>query len=144
GETGVGKELVAESLHDCSPRSAGPFEILDCGAIPPNLIESQLFGHERGAFTGAERAYAGVFERAHGGTVFLDEIGELPLDMQPKLLRGLESREVRRLGGTRTLPVDIRVVAAPNRDLGVEVNRGRFREDLYYRLAVARVHVPPL
>jgi transcriptional regulator with GAF, ATPase, and Fis domain len=118
--------------------------VLDCGSIPPNLIESELFGHERGAFTGATSSYAGAFERAHGGTVFLDEIGELPLGMQPKLLRVLERKEVRRVGGTKTLEVDLRVVAATNRDLGVEVNRGRFREDLYYRLAVARVHVPPL
>ncbi|HLL24653.1 MAG TPA: sigma 54-interacting transcriptional regulator, partial [Kofleriaceae bacterium] len=144
GETGVGKELVAEALHDHSPRAKGPFVVLDCGSIPPNLIESELFGHERGAFTGATSSYAGAFERAHGGTVFLDEIGELPLPMQPKLLRVLERKEVRRVGGSKTLEVDLRVVAATNRDLGVEVNRGRFREDLYYRLAVARVHVPPL
>ena len=144
GETGVGKELVAEALHDHSPRANGPFVVLDCGSIPPNLIESELFGHERGAFTGATASYAGAFERAHGGTVFLDEIGELPLGMQPKLLRVLERKEVRRVGGAKTLEVDLRVVAATNRDLGVEVNRGRFREDLYYRLAVARVHVPPL
>ena len=144
GETGSGKELVAESLHEFSPRAAGPFVVLDCGSIPQNLIESELFGHERGAFTGAVSSYAGAFERAHKGTLFLDEIGELPLAMQPKLLRALERREVRRIGGTRTIQVDIRVVAATNRDLGVEVNRGRFREDLYYRLAVARVHVPPL
>ncbi|WP_428261721.1 sigma 54-interacting transcriptional regulator [Haliangium sp.] len=144
GETGVGKELVAESLHEYSPRQSGPFEVLDCGAIPENLIESQLFGHEKGAFTGATNAHPGVFERAHKGTVFLDEIGELPLGMQPKLLRVLERRQVRRVGGTRTIDVDLRVVAATNRDLSVEVNRGRFREDLYYRLAVARVQVPPL
>jgi DNA-binding NtrC family response regulator len=144
GETGVGKELVAEALHDNSPREKGPFVVLDCGSIPPNLIESELFGHERGAFTGATNSYAGAFERAHGGTVFLDEIGELPLGMQPKLLRVLERKEVRRVGGTKTIEVDLRVVAATNRDLGVEVNRGRFREDLFYRLAVARVHVPPL
>jgi len=144
GETGAGKELVAEALHDHSLREKGPFVVLDCGSIPPNLIESELFGHERGAFTGATNSYAGAFERAHGGTVFLDEIGELPLAMQPKLLRVLERKEVRRVGGTKTLEVDLRVVAATNRDLGVEVNRGRFREDLYYRLAVARVHVPPL
>jgi len=144
GETGVGKELVAEALHDHSPREKGAFVVLDCGSIPPNLIESELFGHERGAFTGATNSYAGAFERAHGGTVFLDEIGELPLAMQPKLLRVLERKEVRRVGGSKTLEVDLRVVAATNRDLGVEVNRGRFREDLYYRLAVARVHVPPL
>jgi len=144
GETGVGKELVAESLHEHSPRASGPFVVLDCGSIPQNLIESELFGHERGSFTGAINAYAGAFERAHRGTMFLDEIGELPLAMQPKLLRSLERKEVRRIGGTKTIQVDIRVVAATNRDLGVEVNRGRFREDLYYRLAVARVHVPPL
>lgn len=144
GETGVGKELVAESLHDYSPRKKGPFVVLDCGSIPQNLIESELFGHERGSFTGATSAYAGAFERAHGGTVFLDEIGELPIEMQPKLLRVLERHEVRRIGGSKIINVDIRVVAATNRDLGVEVNRGRFREDLYYRLAVARVHVPAL
>jgi len=146
GETGAGKELVAEALHDHSPRAKnnGPFVVLDCGSIPPNLIESELFGHERGAFTGATNSYAGAFERAHQGTVFLDEIGELPLAMQPKLLRVLERKEVRRVGGTKTIEVDVRIVAATNRDLGVEVNRGRFREDLYYRLAVARVHVPPL
>jgi DNA-binding NtrC family response regulator len=144
GETGVGKELVAESLHEYSPRQSGPFEVLDCSAIPENLIESQLFGHERGAFTGATNTFSGVFERAHRGTVFLDEIGELPLGMQPKLLRVLERRQVRRVGGSRTIDVDMRVIAATNRDLGVEVGRGRFREDLYYRLAVARVHVPPL
>jgi DNA-binding NtrC family response regulator len=144
GETGAGKELVAEALHDHSPRKDGPFVVLDCGSIPPNLIESELFGHERGAFTGATASYAGAFERAHGGTVFLDEIGELPLAMQPKLLRVLERKEVRRVGGAKTIEVDVRIVAATNRDLGVEVNRGRFREDLYYRLAVARVHVPPL
>ncbi len=144
GETGVGKELVAEAMHEMSPRSKGPFVVLDCGSIPQNLIESELFGHERGAFTGAQSAHAGVFERADGGVVFLDEIGELPLSMQPKLLRALERKEVRRIGGSKMINVDIRVVAATNRDLGVEVNRGRFREDLYYRLAVARVHVPPL
>ncbi len=144
GETGVGKELVADALHEYSVRSAGPFVVLDCGSIPQNLIESELFGHERGAFTGATNAYAGAFERADGGTVFLDEIGELPLEMQPKLLRVLERHEVRRIGGSKIISVDMRVLAASNRDLGVEVNRGRFREDLYYRLAVARVHVPPL
>ncbi|MFT3692536.1 MAG: sigma 54-interacting transcriptional regulator [Kofleriaceae bacterium] len=144
GETGAGKELVAEALHENSGRAKGPFVVLDCGSIPPNLIESELFGHERGAFTGATGSYAGAFERANGGTVFLDEIGELPLAMQPKLLRVLERKEVRRVGGTKTIEVDVRIVAATNRDLGVEVNRGRFREDLYYRLAVARIHVPPL
>jgi DNA-binding NtrC family response regulator len=144
GETGTGKELVAEAVHEHSPRASGPFVVLDCGAIPPNLVESELFGHERGAFTGATSSYIGAFERADGGTVFLDEIGELPLDLQPKLLRVLERKEVRKIGGSKTITVDIRVVAATNRDLGVEVNKGRFREDLYYRLAVARVHVPAL
>ncbi len=144
GETGVGKELVAEALHEYSERVSGPFVVLDCGSIPQNLIESELFGHERGSFTGATSAYAGAFERADGGTVFLDEIGELPIEMQPKLLRVLERHEVRRIGGSKIVNVDMRVVAATNRDLGVEVNRGRFREDLYYRLAVARIHVPPV
>jgi DNA-binding NtrC family response regulator len=144
GETGTGKELVAEALHEHSPRSAGPFVVVDCGSIPANLIESDLFGHEKGAFTGATSHRVGAFERASGGTIFIDEIGELPLELQPKLLRVLEQREVRRVGGGRTIPVDIRVIAATNRDLAVEVNHGRFREDLYYRLAVARVHVPPL
>ncbi|MBI4510876.1 MAG: sigma 54-dependent Fis family transcriptional regulator [Deltaproteobacteria bacterium] len=144
GETGTGKELVAEALHEQSPRTAGAFVVLDCGAIPANLVESELFGHERGAFTGAVTSYAGAFERAHGGTLFLDEVGELPLDLQPKLLRVLERKEIRRVGGSKPIITDIRVVAATNRDLAVEVNRGRFREDLYYRLAVAHVHVPPL
>jgi DNA-binding NtrC family response regulator len=144
GETGTGKELVAEAVHDLSPRAGKPFVVLDCGAIPLNLVESELFGHERGAFTGAATAYAGAFERAHGGTIFLDEIGELPLDLQPKLLRVLERREVRRVGGSKMVATDIRVVAATNRDLAVEVNRGRFREDLYYRLAVAHLRVPAL
>ena len=144
GETGTGKELVAEALHEHSPRKSGPFVVLDCGAIPANLMESETFGHERGAFTGATAAHAGAFERAHGGTLFLDEIGELPLEMQPKLLRALERKEIRRVGGAKMLQVNIRVVAATNRDLAVEVNKGRFREDLYYRLAVAHLAVPPL
>jgi DNA-binding NtrC family response regulator len=144
GETGTGKELVAEALHQASPRASGPLVVVDCGAIPRTLIESELFGFERGAFTGADRAVAGAFERAHGGTVFLDEIGELPLDLQPKLLRALERKEVKRLGAPTPLRADVRVVAATNRDLAVEVNKGTFREDLYYRLAVACVHLPPL
>src|SRR5499426_4296884 len=114
GETGVGKELVAEALHDHSTREKGPFVVLDCGSIPPNLIESELFGHERGAFTGATNSYAGAFERAHGGTVFLDELGELRMDLQPKLLRVLENREVRRVGGNDVIEVDCRVIAATN------------------------------
>jgi transcriptional regulator with GAF, ATPase, and Fis domain len=144
GETGTGKELVAEALHEHSARRGKPFVVLDCGAIPANLMESETFGHERGAFTGATAAHAGAFERAEGGTLFLDEIGELPLEMQPKLLRALERKEIRRVGGSKVLRVNIRVVAATNRDLAVEVNKGRFREDLYYRLAVAHVSVPPL
>jgi DNA-binding NtrC family response regulator len=144
GETGTGKELVAEALHEQSARKSGPFVVLDCGAIPANLMESEAFGHERGAFTGATSAHAGAFERADGGTLFLDEIGELPLEMQPKLLRALERKEFRRVGGQKMLRANIRVVAATNRDLLVEVNKGRFREDLYYRLAVAHVAVPPL
>jgi two-component system, NtrC family, response regulator GlrR len=144
GETGTGKELVAEAVHRRSRRAGGPFNVLDCSAIPEQLFEDQLFGHETGAFTGASKQTAGVFEASHGGTVFLDEIGELPLDMQSKLLRVLESRQVRRIGSNRMIRCDVRIVAATNRDLAVEVNRGSFRQDLYYRLAVAKVVVPPL
>jgi DNA-binding NtrC family response regulator len=144
GETGAGKELVAEALHELSGRARGPFVVLDCGAIPDNLVESELFGHEKGAFTGATSAHAGAFERAAGGTLFLDEIGELPIELQPKLLRVLERREIRRVGGAKVIATDVRIVAATNRDLAVEVNRARFREDLFYRLAVATLVVPPL
>jgi DNA-binding NtrC family response regulator len=144
GETGTGKELVAEALHRHSPRANGPFLVLDCGAIPANLVESELFGHERGAFTGAVQLRQGIFERAWGGTVFLDEIGELPLQLQSRLLRVLDDREVKRVGGSFHRKVDIRLVAATNRDLAEEVRERRFREDLYYRLAVIRVVVPPL
>jgi transcriptional regulator with GAF, ATPase, and Fis domain len=144
GETGTGKDVVAEAIHVTSPRSAGSFVVLDCGAIAANLIESELFGHDKGAFTGATTTYPGAFERADGGTLFLDEIGELPLELQPKLLGAIERREIRRVGGNAPLRTDIRVIAATNRDLGVEVSRGAFREDLYYRLAVARVAVPTL
>ena len=144
GETGTGKDLAAEALHSESLRSERPFAILDCSAISPNLVESELFGHEQGAFTGATTARAGVFERGNGGTVFLDEIGEMPLELQPKLLRMLESRRVRRIGGDRELDVDVRIVAATNRDLSLQVERGLFREDLYYRLAVIEVVMPPL
>jgi DNA-binding NtrC family response regulator len=144
GETGTGKELVAEALHKSSRRGRGPFVVLDCGAIPDHLIEDQLFGHERGAFTGATAGRAGVFERAHGGTLFLDEIGELPPDAQSKLLRAVETRVVRRIGGSQSIKCDVRLVAATNRDLAVETNRGGFRSDLYYRVAVARIEVPPL
>jgi DNA-binding NtrC family response regulator len=144
GETGTGKERVAEALHLSGRRASKPLVIVDCGSLPPTLIESELFGHERGAFTGAVSQYQGAFERADGGTLFLDEIGELPLDLQPKLLRALESRTVRRLGSGKPIAVDVRVVAASNRDLAIEVNRGQFREDLYYRLAVVSLTVPPL
>jgi transcriptional regulator with GAF, ATPase, and Fis domain len=144
GETGTGKELIAHAVHALGPRKAGPFVIVDCASLPPNLVESELFGHERGAFTGAERARAGAFERAAGGTVFLDEVGELPLAMQPVLLGALERKRIRRVGGDKEIAVDVRVVSASHRDLRAEVNRGTFRADLYYRLAAARVVVPPL
>ena len=144
GETGTGKELVAEALHDGSPRRGGPLVVVDCGAVPLHLFENELFGHERGAFTGASTQAAGAFERAHGGTLFLDEIGELPIALQPVLLRAVESRRVRRIGGSQEIACDVRLIAATNRDLPVEVNRRTFRSDLYYRLAVAHLQVPPL
>jgi DNA-binding NtrC family response regulator len=144
GETGTGKELVAEAIHAASTRAGGPFQVVDCGAIPRTLIESELFGHERGAFTGASDARVGAFEATAGGTLFLDEIGELPLDMQPKLLRALEQRTIRRIGAETSVRLDVRVVAATHRDLRREVNRGAFRSDLFYRLNVVRVCVPPL
>jgi transcriptional regulator with PAS, ATPase and Fis domain len=144
GESGVGKEVLAQALHAHSARADGPFVALDCGAIPPNLIESELFGHERGAFTGADRARIGAFEQAHGGTLFLDELGELSPDLQPKLLRALEAREIRPVGGQRTRRVDVRVIAATNKNLSDGMQRGTFRADLFYRLAVVRVAVPPL
>jgi transcriptional regulator with PAS, ATPase and Fis domain len=144
GETGTGKDLAARSIHDASTRADGPWMVVDCGAISPNLLESELFGHEKGAFTGADKPRAGVFESASGGTIFLDEIGELPLDLQPKLLRVLEQREVRRVGSSQVTPVDVRIIAATNRDLASEVKAGRFRQDLYYRLTVTEVMMPPL
>jgi len=144
GETGTGKELVARAIHSRSQRAKGPFVVIDCGSISKNLIESELFGHEKGAFTGATQARRGAFEMANGGTIFIDEIGELGLEMQPKLLRVLEQREVRRVGGNEVFKVNVRVIAATNRDLASEVQKGRFREDLFYRISVVKIHLPPL
>jgi len=144
GETGVGKELVARALHARSERRAGPFIPVNCSAIAETLIESELFGHEKGAFSGAERLRKGAFEEAHGGTIFLDEVGELPIDLQPKLLRVLELGEVKRVGASRPLLTDVRIVAATHRDLRAAVRAGKFREDLFYRLCVVPITVPPL
>ncbi len=144
GESGTGKELAARAVHELSPRAGKAFEVVDCGGLPPTLIEAELFGHARGAFTGASGDREGAFERAEGGTIFLDELGELPIELQPKLLRVLGEREIRRVGGKKTRRVDVRVVAATNRDLRREVNAGRFRADLFYRLAVIHVRLPPL
>ncbi|RMH44898.1 MAG: FHA domain-containing protein [Deltaproteobacteria bacterium] len=144
GETGVGKDVLARALHAASPRARGPFAVFDCGAVAPNLIESALFGHTKGAFTGAVADRPGVFEAGHGGFVFLDEIAELPVDLQPRLLRVLEERQVRRVGAVDPIAVDVRVVCATNRNLEEEVEAGRFRQDLYFRLTGAVVHIPPL
>jgi transcriptional regulator with GAF, ATPase, and Fis domain len=144
GETGTGKDVLSRSIHEASPRSAAPFIVVDCGAVSYNLIESEFFGHERGAFTGAVQARAGAFESVGKGTLFLDEIGELPLDVQPKLLRVLETGEYRRVGGNRVQFCEARIIAATKRDLKAEVQRGKFREDLYFRLAVVPVTVPAL
>jgi len=144
GDTGTGKELVARAVHTFSRRAKKPFVVLDCGAVPETLIESELFGHEKGSFTGAVMSRPGVFESADGGTLFLDEIGELPVDLQPKLLRVLEQREVRRVGSNSTRKIDVRVVAATNRHLREQVKAGQFREDLYYRLAVVQITMPAL
>jgi DNA-binding NtrC family response regulator len=144
GETGTGKELVAEAVHSASPRANRPFVVVDCGAIPHNLVESELFGHKRGAFTDAHADRSGAFEAAHGGTLFLDEVGELPIDLQPKLLRAVESRSIQRIGETARRDIDVRLIAATNRDLAQEVNQGRFRQDLFFRLAVVTVNLPPL
>jgi len=144
GETGTGKELAAAALHALSPRAGGPFVVCDLASLPATLAESELFGHVRGAFTGADRERAGAFERANGGTIFLDEVGELPLDVQPRLLRVLQERQIRRVGASDYRKVDVRVVAATNRDLGEEVRAGRFRADLYHRLTTVSVFLPAL
>ncbi len=144
GETGTGKEVCALSLVTASLRRNKPLEVVDCGAIPPNLLENELFGHARGSFTGAVADYRGAFERAQGGTIFLDEIGEIPLELQSRLLRAVENRCIRRVGDGREIPLDIRIIAATNRCLEEEVNRGTFRTDLYYRLSVVQLRLPPL
>lgn len=144
GETGTGKEVVANAIHNLSPRSKGPFITINCGAIPGGLVDSELFGHEKGAFTGAISSYRGRFERAHGGTVFLDEIGELPLEAQVRLLRVLQERQIERIGSTETTKVDIRVIAATHRNLDAMVSNGGFRQDLLYRLKVFPIIIPPL
>ena len=144
GETGTGKSMLAEEIHAASPRAKMPFVVVDCAALPRNLIESELFGHEKGSFTGAFDNHVGLFESANGGTILLDEIGELPLDLQPKLLRALERRVIRRIGASLPLPINIRIIAATNRDLRRAVNANRFRSDLWYRLNTVRIVVPPL
>ncbi len=144
GETGTGKEVLAESLHDASSRRDGPFVVLDCTTIAPSLAEATIFGHERGAFTGAVTSHPGVFEEAHGGTLFIDEIGDLEMSLQAKLLRAIERGEVRRVGGSRVVKVDVRILSATRRNIEKEIQDGRFRDDLYFRLAVGRIELPPL
>ncbi|MBI4821812.1 MAG: sigma-54-dependent Fis family transcriptional regulator [Deltaproteobacteria bacterium] len=144
GETGTGKELAAEAIHEESPRRGGPLIVVDCAAVPAELIESELFGHRRGAFTGAFADREGAFEAARRGTVFIDEVGELPLTLQARLLGVLERRQIKRVGDDVVRPVDVRLVAATNRDLEAEVEAGRFRKDLYFRLAVVKIRLPPL
>jgi transcriptional regulator with GAF, ATPase, and Fis domain len=144
GETGTGKSALAEEIHERSPRAGKPFVVVDCGALPRNLLESELFGHERGAFTGAVENRVGLFESARGGTLLLDEIGELPIDLQPKLLRVLERRAIRRVGSNVEAPVDVRLIAATNRDLRCAINQRTFRSDLWYRINTVRVVIPPL
>ncbi|MCY1079286.1 sigma-54-dependent Fis family transcriptional regulator [Archangium lansingense] len=144
GESGVGKEVLARFIHEQSARAGGPFVALNCGAVPESLLESELFGHARGAFTGATQDRIGLFESAQGGTLFLDELGEVPLSMQVKILRALQEREIRRVGENKNRPVEVRVVAATNRDLAADIQTGRFRQDLYYRLRVVEIRIPPL
>ncbi len=144
GETGVGKEVVAQQIHDRSARAEGPFIRLNCGAVPDNLLESELFGHERGAFTGADKRKLGLLESATGGTLFLDEIGELKLELQSKLLRAIDSRRIMRVGGREDIDVDVRIISATNRDLETEVGRASFRDDLYFRLSAFTIRIPPL
>jgi len=144
GETGTGKEALAEALHETGPRAGGPYVVFDCTSVHGPLMESELFGHDKGAFTGAIAMRKGVFELAHGGTLLIDEIGDLDLSLQPKLLRAVERGEMRRVGGDRPIHVDVRLIAATRRDLDQEVAAGRFREDLFHRLAVARIELPPL
>ena len=144
GESGTGKELLARAIHNNSPRKGKPFIAINCGAIPENLMESELFGHRKGSFTDATRDKKGLFEEANSGTIFLDEIGELPLHLQVKLLRALQEQQIRRVGDEETIDIDVRVVAATLRDLEEDVSTGRFRDDLYYRLNVVSVHIPPL
>ena len=144
GETGTGKEVLAESIHEASARAQGPYVVFDCTTVAASLVESELFGHERGAFTGAVTTRRGVFEQAHGGTLFIDEIGDLPLPLQAKLLRAIERSGVRRVGGEKSFVVNVRIIAATRRDLDREVQEGRFRDDLFHRLAVGRIELPPL
>jgi transcriptional regulator with PAS, ATPase and Fis domain len=144
GESGTGKELIARALHYNSPRASRPFIAVNCSAIPEPLLESELFGHEKGSFTGAVARKLGLFEQAHAGTLLLDEVGDLPLPMQAKILRVVQEKEIRRVGGASTIPVDVRIVAATNKSLGREMKEGRFREDLYYRLNVLPIFLPPL
>jgi len=144
GETGTGKEVVAQTIHRLSSRAGQSLMVFDCGAVPKNLIESELFGHEKGSFTGAIMTRQGLFEMAHNSTLFIDELGELPMELQPKLLRALEQREIRRVGAMRSLKIDVRIIAATNRNLEEDVRAGRFRQDLFYRLSEISIHIPPL